>query len=92
MNEKYFGEGICSLSDRKDSFVRLTWKNHVVDILDQSLETVFTMKMFEGVKEGWGITRNGTRLYVSDGSENITFINSNSFETEGRLMVHMPNG
>ena len=92
MNEKYFGEGICSLSDRKDSFVRLTWKNNVVDILDLSLQTVFTMKMFDGVKEGWGITRNGTRLYVSNGSENITFVNSNSFETEGRLTVHMPNG
>lgn len=49
------------------------------------------MPLFDGLSEGWGVTRNGTRLFVSDGSEFITYINSCTFENEGRLLVKMPD-
>lgn len=87
MNANYFGEGICSLNDFHQRFVRLTWKDNVVDVLDTNLRRIETMPLFEGLKEGWGITRNDSRLFVSDGSEYLTFINSHTFENEGKIMV-----
>ena len=60
-------------------------------MLDANLRRVETMPLFNGLKEGWGVTRNESRLFVSDGSEYLTFINSHTFENEGRLLVQMPN-
>ena len=87
MNANYFGEGISSLNDQHKRFIRLTWKDNVVDVLDTNLRRIETMPLFDGLKEGWGVTRNDSRLFVSDGSEYLTFINSHTFENEGRVMV-----
>lgn len=72
--------------------MRLTWKDNIVDVLDSSLNTIETMLMFDGVNEGWGITRNNDMLYVSNGSETIYKINALTFESEGSFQVTMPNG
>ena len=76
-----FGEGISKLSD--DTWIELTWKEKKVNILDRdSLETVNSMPMWKGVKEGWGITLDPEKhiLYVSDGSQTITRVNADSLE------------
>ncbi len=44
------------------------------------------------MKEGWGITRHGDTLFVSDGSEYLNLINARTFENEGRLLVTFVNG
>ena len=50
-----FGEGISYLDE--DSWIELTWKDGVVNILDRdSLELVSTLPMWDGVTTGWGIT------------------------------------
>ena len=54
-----------------DKWIELTWREKTVNILDRdSLQTVKTMPMWKGVKEGWGITLDPEKriLYVSDGS------------------------
>lgn len=91
MNPKFFGEGICSLNDQHQSFLRLTWMDNVVDVLDTNLRRVETMPLFDGLKEGWGVTRDGSRLIVSDGSEYLNFFNAHTFENEGEILVKMPN-
>ena len=82
MSDKVFGEGISRLPGGSN-FVRMTWLDNIVDILDSNLRTIETIPMFTGVKEGWGITHNENTLYVSDGSPTITLVNANSLETEG---------
>jgi len=67
MSASVFGEGICTLPGN-GSFVRMTWQDNIVDLLDSNLRVTESMQMFTGPKEGWGITRNGQTLYVSDGS------------------------
>lgn len=86
MDIELFGEGICSLPG-KESFIRLTWTDNKVDILNKNLGIIETMPMFRGVKEGWGITRFENTLYVSDGTEYISKINAETFEPEGKFSV-----
>ena len=72
-----FGEGISKLDNNR--WIELTWKERVVNILDRNtLETLATMEMWKGVKEGWGITLDPVKriLYVSDGTSTITRIDA----------------
>ena len=53
--KEHFGEGISKLDDER--WIELTWKERTVNLLDKNtLETLSTMPMWDGVKEGWGIT------------------------------------
>ena len=78
---KQFGEGISKLDG--DSWIELTWREKQVNILDKNtLEVLRTMKLWPGVKEGWGITLDEENriLYVSDGSAKITRVNADTLE------------
>ena len=44
MNPKVFGEGICSLPS--GGFIRMTWKDNIIDILDTYLKVVKSIQMF----------------------------------------------
>ena len=78
---KQFGEGISKLNN--DTWIELTWKERIVNILDRdSLETVKTMPMWKGVKEGWGITLDPEKriLYISDGTQTMTRVNADTLK------------
>ncbi len=90
MDDTLFGEGICSLPN-KSQFVRLTWTDNTVHILDSDLEIIQHMSMFPGVKEGWGITHHDGTLFVSDGTEFITKIDTSSLKPFSKITVRMPN-
>jgi len=65
----------------------MTWKDNIVDVLDSNLNVIETMAMFEGVREGWGVTRDGKTLYISNGSNTLTKINAETFENQGMVEV-----
>jgi glutamine cyclotransferase len=66
LEDKYFGEGITVL---KDKIYQLTWKEKTGFIYDA--KTFKLGKTFSFETEGWGITNDGEKLYMSDGSEKI---------------------
>ena len=66
LDDKYFGEGITVL---KDKIYQLTWKEKTGFIYD--VKTFKLEKTFSFETEGWGITNDGEKLYMSDGSEKI---------------------
>ncbi len=66
LEDKYFGEGITVL---KDKIYQLTWKEKTGFIYDA--KTFKLEKTFSFETEGWGITNDGEKLYMSDGSEKI---------------------
>ena len=66
LDDKYFGEGITVL---KDKIYQLTWKEKTGFIYDA--KTFKLEKTFSFETEGWGITNDGEKLYMSDGSEKI---------------------
>lgn len=76
---KHFGEGITPLDD--NTLIELTWKEGVVRLLDsKTLKEKKQIKMWPGVKEGWGITLDPAKriLYVTDGSDKVTRVNADT--------------
>ena len=76
-----FGEGITVLGDK---VYQLTWTNNTVHIYD------FKGKPLKDIRypgEGWGLTSDGEKLYMSDGSERIFRINPETFEREATIVV-----
>ena len=75
LSNKYFGEGITIL---RDTIYQLTWQEHKV--------FVYTLKDFKQVKEydirtdGWGLTNDGQRLIVSDGSGTLYYYDPSTFK------------
>lgn len=82
LEDKFFGEGITIL---KDKLYQLTWKEKTVFVYDANtfkLEKTFTIDT-----EGWGITNDGEKLYMSDGSEKIYIMNPETLKVEDFINV-----
>ncbi|MBQ1886209.1 MAG: glutaminyl-peptide cyclotransferase [Bacteroidales bacterium] len=83
---KYFIEGSCVLEDR---FFILTWMEHIC--------FVFSLKNPENKlkeigrpsypTEGWGLTTDGKRLIMSDGSSFLYFMDKSSFYCTSKIRV-----
>jgi glutamine cyclotransferase len=79
---EYFGEGIAVWRDR---IFELTWRSGIGFIYDRaSLAMVGTFAL-QG--EGWGLTHDGTRLIMSDGTAFLRFLNPATQRETGRLQV-----
>ena len=77
-----FGEGITLLGDR---LYQLTWQNGRMHIYDrQTMQKVGTHS-YRG--EGWGLTSDGERLYMSDGTSDIRVIDPTTLREERRFNV-----
>lgn len=80
----YFAEGITILNDK---IYLLTWKENVGFIYDvENLEKTGEFQYNES-KEGWGLTNDGTKIYKSDGTEKIWFLNSQTLAEEGYIQT-----
>jgi glutamine cyclotransferase len=79
----YFGEGIAVVNDK---LYQLTWQNKkgfVYDVRSFKRISEFT---FES-KEGWGLTTNGKELIMSDGTDQLSFIDPASMKVIKKLSV-----
>ena len=77
-----FGEGTARVGD---SLVTLTWHAGQGYIFD--LETLEQTGAFTYEGEGWGLTHDGERLIMSDGTSTLRFISPETFEEIGDLQV-----
>lgn len=82
LGSEYFGEGIALLEGK---LFQLTWKNEVGFVYDRS--TFALERMFRYPGEGWGLTHDGKRLIMSDGSATIRFIDPHKLEEIARIDV-----
>jgi glutamine cyclotransferase len=76
-----FGEGITHFGDRIYQLTWLSEKAYVYDLKGDIIKTI----PYKG--EGWGITTDGTRLFLSDGTSLIRQVNPETFATEGVISV-----
>lgn len=76
-----FGEGITHFGDR---IYQLTWTSHKAYIYDLDGKLQKTIR-YNG--EGWGITTDGNRLFLSDGSSTIREIDPETFATKRSILV-----
>ncbi|MEO8097661.1 MAG: glutaminyl-peptide cyclotransferase [Acidobacteriota bacterium] len=80
--QQYFGEGLAAIDDR---LIELTWQNGVGFVYDR--KTFKMLKIFPYSGEGWGLTSDGKRLILSDGTENLRFLDPTTLKETGRVAV-----
>ncbi len=81
--ERYFGEGITVF---EDIIIQLTWKSRLGLVYDK--ESFEVLRDFTYESEGWGITHDGERLIMSDGTSTLRFLDPEDFSTTGHIEVH----
>lgn len=79
---QYFGEGIVVW---KDDLLELTWRSEVGFVYD--LDTFALEKQFRYRGEGWGLTHDGERLIMSDGTPELRFLDPETLQETGRVAV-----
>ena len=82
LSDQIFGEG-STLFDGK-IFV-LTWRSGAGLVVDS--ETFKPERTFAYDGEGWGLTHDGKRLIMSDGTAELRFLDPKSLEETGRVSV-----
>jgi glutamine cyclotransferase len=79
---QYFGEGIAMLGDR---LFHLTWQSGVGFVYDK--ESFELRDQFTYPGEGWGLTHDGARLIMSDGTSTLRVIDPASLQEIDRIEV-----
>lgn len=82
VSEDYFGEGIVNWKDR---LIELTWTTETGFVYD--LATFNPQRQFQYPGEGWGLTQDGKRIIMSDGSAQLRFWDPETLRETGRLSV-----
>ena len=78
----YFGEGLTLW---EDTLLQLTWLEETGFIYD--LEDFSQLGQFSYATEGWGLTHDGARLIMSDGSAALYFLDVGDFQVIGSVAV-----
>ena len=82
LSPRLFGEGITFLGD---NLVQLTWRAGVGFVFDgESFKRRSTFRYFG---EGWGVTTDGERLVMSDGSADLRFLDPKTFRVVQTVTV-----
>jgi len=79
---EYFGEGITIFDDK---IIQLTWQSKKGFLYDK--HSFDLLQEFSYPTEGWGITYDGSRLIMSDGTATLYFLNPETFENVGQVEV-----
>lgn len=82
LDEAYFGEGLTVIDGR---VVTLTWKSGKAFVWDADDLTLLEEHSYPG--EGWGLTDDGARLILSDGTPTLRFLDPTTFAETGRVTV-----
>jgi glutamine cyclotransferase len=82
-----FGEGVTVFGDK---IFQLTWQSQVGFVYDK--DSFELLQDFEYPTEGWGITHDGQRLIMSDGTPTLHFLDPETLEEIGRIEVYDQDG
>jgi len=79
---QYFGEG---LTEWEGVLVQLTWRENMGFVY--RLEDFSLLEEFSYPTQGWGLTHDGDRLIMSDGSYTLYFLDGETFEVVDQVIV-----
>lgn len=85
--DDYFGEDVTVIGDR---IIQLTWLSHIGFVYDRDNFTL--LGEFSYSTQGWGLTNDGNRLIMSDGTATLSFLDPVTFAPLGQLEVHDDHG
>ena len=83
----YYGEGIALYGQK---IIQLTWQQHVGFVYDKG--SFALLREFDYPTEGWGITYDGERLIMSDGTSTLHFLDPETFKEIGSVQVFDDSG
>ena len=84
---QYFGEGITIWEDK---IIQLTWKSRQGFVYDK--ESFELLDTFGYPTEGWGITHDGAKLIMSDGTQTLHFWDPETLVETGSIDVYTDAG
>jgi len=83
-SDQTFSEGIALINNK---IYQLTYRQRDIFVYDvETLQLEKTLRLPDFVREGWGLTSNGSELLVSDGSQFIYFFDE-SFNLKRKIQV-----
>ena len=82
ISREFFGEGIAIWKDR---LIQLTWQSNLGFVYGK--ENLTRIGNFSYPTEGWGLTSDGKRLIMSDGTETLYFLDPVTFARVGEIRV-----
>jgi glutamine cyclotransferase len=82
VDSQYFGEGIAV---KGDTIYELTWQSEIGFLYDRA--TFKRKGTFNYKGEGWGLTHDGQRLIMSDGTAFLRFLDPVSLKELSRIQV-----
>jgi glutamine cyclotransferase len=82
LDDDLFGEGVVVLGDR---IYQITWQSGIAFVYDR--ETFELIETFGYGGEGWGLTTDGARMIMSDGSDRLFLRDPETFEVVDTVAV-----
>lgn len=89
LSKEFFAEGLSVLGDK---IVQLTWQENVGFVYNKNSFVLLGQFPYQNSREGWGLCNNGERFYKSDGTNQIYFLNKDTFQEEGFIEVYNNQG
>jgi glutaminyl-peptide cyclotransferase len=86
LKRQYFGEGITIWQDK---IIQLTWRSQIGFVYNKN--SFEKLDRFVYNTEGWGITHDGQKLIMSDGSDKLYFLDADTFEQMDFIQVRDQN-
>lgn len=80
--DRYFGEGLAAVGDH---LIQLTWRAGVAFVYDRATLAPVAEHRYAG--QGWGLTHDGHRLILSDGTDRLRFFDPGDFSAQGSVAV-----
>jgi glutaminyl-peptide cyclotransferase len=85
----FFAEGLTLVDDK---IILLSWQDKIGLVFDKASMKQLSEFPYQNSAEGWGLCSDNKRLYKSDGSNLIYFLNRENYREEGYIEVYDQNG
>jgi len=90
LDKQYFGECISILNNK---IFQLTWQNKIGFVYDlKTFKVLRTFRFDSFAKEGWGLTHDNVNLIMSDGTNNLHYLDTVTLEVVKSLKITDENG
>ncbi len=84
---QYFAEGLTLVGDK---LIQLSWQTQKGFVYDR--DSFKLLRTFTYPTEGWGLTYDGKRLIMSDGTPSLYFLDPTTLRRTGSVTVTGPDG
>jgi len=89
IDARYFAEGITVIGDK---IIQLTYQEGVGFVYDKNTLNKLKEFPYTAGREGWGLAFDGQHILNTDGTNNIYFLNKDTYQKERTLEVYDNKG